>query len=156
MSPQTAVIPDYLIPPPSIFLIFLANHTSFSVPSITLPNGHPIPLDKQKLTVLNSSAYTSGAIFYSIRAFKSLAPSKCILNLAFFAICLTSWTCSNEIKDPITPPCEFSIDITVGCAICSVGGGMDFLSTSMLKVPSPLLGTIYGRILPIAASPPRS
>lgn len=56
INAQTAVIPDYLIPPPNIFLIFLANHTSFSVPSMTLPSGHPIPLLKQKLTVLNSLA----------------------------------------------------------------------------------------------------
>jgi hypothetical protein len=87
---------------------------SDSVPTRTLPIGQPIPLEKQKLIVSKSLTYTSGEIFYSTRAFKRRAPSKCILNLLFLAIFLTFLTNSKGIGAPLHPPYEFSREMTAG------------------------------------------
>jgi len=51
VSMHAARIPDYLIVPPSIFLITFANFISCSLAKRRLPIGQPIPLEKQKFTV---------------------------------------------------------------------------------------------------------
>jgi hypothetical protein len=50
---QAARIPVCRVPPPSIFLKLFAKCISSAVPSKTLPIGHPMPFEKQKLIVLN-------------------------------------------------------------------------------------------------------
>jgi len=101
---HAARIPDYLIVPPSIFLITFANFISYSLPKSRLPIGHPIPLEKQKLTVSKYEQYSIGSSYEWIKAFSSLAPSKCIFNLYFFAIFLTLLTKSRGIAAPFVPP----------------------------------------------------
>jgi hypothetical protein len=90
--------------PPSIFLITFASFISYSLPNSKLPIGQPIPLEKQKFTVSNYEQYSIGSSFEYIRAFRSLAPSKCIFNLFFLAIFLTFLTKSSGIAAPLVPP----------------------------------------------------
>ena len=74
--PAAAKMPDWRMPPPSIFRHRRARWMKSREPVNTLPMGAPRPLDRQAETESNNLPIASGAIPPLTAALKILAPSR--------------------------------------------------------------------------------